>query len=156
MAYDEIIVEVYEKTERANELMHEMLVSPEANRISDKTQHSIIYARLKNVLLIDIVKFCREQIALRSDLQILRLNVGEYVSEEELLKYAKDLEEKWNNRPNNIGITTHLETTLFDYSLVVFVVIKRDKIYTHKFVFRFRKPSVREGLFGLDLSGIEK
>lgn len=117
-------------------------------------ENSVLYPKLKNLLYIEIVKFCREQVELKEDLNILRLSVGEALSEIEIRQYLDSLKEKYNNDNNNIGIDYHIESTRIDFGVSVVAVIKRDEIFMKQFIFRFKKKDISFNLTGLSSSGI--
>lgn len=117
-------------------------------------ESSIYYAKLKNLLHPEIINFCKEQLELKSDLQFLRMNVGEALSETEIREYLDTLKQKYNSIEHNVGLDYHIEATRVDYGVAVFCVIKRDEIYMKKFVFRFRKKNQDGFLGGLSTSQI--
>jgi hypothetical protein len=119
-----------------------------------KIENSIFYPKLKQLLHMEIIKFTREQIELKQDLNLLRMNIGEALSETEIREYLDSLKAKYNLDDNNVGLDYHIEVTRYDYGVPIFVVIKRDIIYFKKFVFRFRKSSPTMGLDGLQVSGL--
>jgi hypothetical protein len=91
---------------------------------------------------------------LKDDLNLLRLNVGEKLSETEIREYLDALKTKYNNEDNNIAIDYHIEVTRFDYGVAVWVVIKRAEIHMKKFIFRFRKSKATMGLDDVNIGGI--
>jgi len=119
-----------------------------------KIENSIFYPKLKQLLHMEIIRFTREQIELKQDLNLLRMNIGEILSETEIREYMDSLKSKYNLEDNNVGIDYHIEVTRYDYGVPIFVVIKRDIIYFKKFVFRFRKSNPTMGLSGIQVSGL--
>jgi hypothetical protein len=135
------------------QLLNEMFVRVE-NSLPEKIENSIYYPKLKQLLFPEIVRFTREKIELRDDLNFFRMNIGENLSDIEIKEYLDGLKEKYNTIDNDIGIDYHIEVTRFDYGVPVFVIIKRDKIYMKKFVFRFRKSNISGGLATVSQAGI--
>ena len=78
---------------------------------------------------------------LKDDLNMLRMNVGEQLSEEEIREYLDNLKTTYNSKDNNVALDYHIEVTRFDYGVPVWVTIKRGSIHMKKFVFRFRKST---------------
>jgi len=117
-------------------------------------ENSIFYPRLKTLMHMEIRRFTKEQIELRQDLDLLRMNIGEILSEKEIREYLDSLKTKFNSVDNNVGLDYHVEVTRYDYGVPVFVVIKRDAIYMKKFVFRFRKSTTTMSLDDVGISGI--
>ena len=117
---------------------------------------SIYYPKLRNLLHSEIFNFCKEQLELKADLNFLRMSVGQVLSESEIREYLDGLMAKYNNDSNsNVCLSYHIEVTRIDFGVPVFVVIKRgNNILMKKFVFRFRKTDLEQGLFGLSNSGI--
>lgn len=143
---------ILEKASPELKQLEEMLVHVEPS-LPAVIENSVYYARLKYALFPEIYSFCREKTELRDDLNILRLNVGEPMSEDKIRDYMDAMMEHYNDSENNIGIDYHLEITRIDYGLAVFAVIKRDEIYMKKFVFRFRK-NLADGINGLSNAGV--
>jgi len=133
--------------------LNEMFVKVE-NSLPEKIENSIYYPKLKQLLMPEIVRFTREKIELRDDLNFFRMNIGENLSDTEIREYLDSLKEKYNLTDNDIGLDYHIEVTRFDYGVPVFVVIKRDKIYMKKFVFRFKKSDISGGLQTVSQAGI--
>jgi len=133
--------------------LNEMFVRVEGG-LGPKVENSIYYAKLKNLLMGEIQRFAKERIQLRDDLHLLRMSVGEPVSEADIRETMDAFKAKYNFDDNNIGIDYHIEATRVDFGLAVFVVIKRDAIYLKKFVFRYRKSDINTGLEGLTQGGI--
>lgn len=133
--------------------INEMFVDVQ-NGLSTEIEGSIYYGRLKTLLHSEIVNFCKEQLELKQDLNMFRMMIGQELNENEIRDYLNGLKEKYNNVDNNIGIDYHIEVTKIDYGVPVFVVIKRGDILMKKFVFRFKKKKISEGLSNLTISGI--
>jgi hypothetical protein len=142
---------IVDKEQKALIALDEMFVRVQ-DGLTDVTQHSIYYNKLRSLLHADIRMFCLEKRELNQDLETLRLNIGNVVSENELLTYSNELMDKYNNKNDNIGLIFHLEATRVDFALICVAIIKRDDIYTKKFTFRYRKPSINDGVYGLTLS----
>jgi len=128
--------------------INEMFVNVQ-DSLPTEIENSVYYAKLKAALHPEIIKFCKEQLELKSDLNFLRMSVGETISESEIRDYLNTLKNKYNSENNNVGIDYHIEATRIDFGVSVFCVIKRDEIYMKKFVFRFRKPSISDGIGNL-------
>lgn len=143
---------VFLESDDAINKLDEMFVNVLPN-LPDNVENSIYYAKLKQALFNEIVLFCKEKTELKQDLNILRMNVGESLTEEFIRDYIEGLQAKYNTEDNNVGLEYHLEATKYDFSCVIFAIIKRDVIYCKKFVFRFRK-AVTAGIAGLSNSGI--
>jgi hypothetical protein len=133
--------------------INEMFVKVE-NSLPEKIENSIYYPKLKMLLHPEILRFTKEQIELRDDLNFFRMNIGETLSDTEIREYLDSLKLKYNSEDNDIGIDYHIEVTRFDYGVPVFVVIKRDRIYMKKFVFRFKKSGISAGLKDVSQAGI--
>ena len=133
--------------------LNEMFVKVERS-LPDKIENSVYYPKLKQLLHPEIVRFTREKIELRDDLNFFRMNIGENLSVEEIREYLDALKQKYNLEDNDIGLDYHIEVTRFDYGVPVFVVIKRDKIYMKKFVFRFRKSEISAGMKDVSQAGV--
>src|SRR5574344_298462 len=119
--------------------------------LPERVTNSIYYNKLKYFMFNEIVSFCKEKLELKQDLLKLRVYIGEFLSEGEIVKYLDGLKNKYNNgSTQNVGIEYHIEQTRIDYGVSVFCIIKRDDIYCKKFVFRFRKNPQT----GLDLSNL--
>lgn len=135
--------------------LNEMFVSVQ-NSLPTEVENSIYYSKLKALLHPEIYNFCKEQLELKSDLNFLRMSVGETITESEIRDYLNGLKQKYNDQDNNVGIDYHIESTRIDYGVSVFCVIKRDKIYMKKFVFRFRKSNISDGIGQLSNAQIIK
>jgi hypothetical protein len=144
---------VISEESREIQQLNEMFVKVEKS-LPEKIENSIYYPKLRQLLMPEIVRFTREKLELRDDLNFFRMNIGENLSVEEIREYLDRLKEKYNLVDNDIGLDYHLEATRFDYSVPVFVVIKRDMIYMKKFVFRFKKGNVSDGLRDVSQSGV--
>lgn len=122
--------------------------------LSTDIENSIYYSKLKTLLHSEIFNFCREFSELKSDLNILRMMVGDQLSEDDIREYLDTLKDKYNNgATENVGLEYHIEATRIDYGVPVFVVIKRDQIYMKKFVFRFKKSAVSDNVGSLSAGG---
>jgi hypothetical protein len=143
---------ILEESRELTEL-NEMLVRVEKS-LPSSIENSVFYPKLKQLLFTEITRFTKERVELKNDLNFLRMNVGEPLTDTEITDYLDTLKQKYNGKDNDVGIDYHLETTRFDYSVPVFVVIKRDVIYMKKFVFRFRKPETSSSAQGLSVAGI--
>ena len=121
--------------------------------LSTNITNSIYYNKLKHLLHSEIVYFCKEKVELKTDLNMLRLMVGEKLTEESIREYLNALKEKYN-ADTNIGIEYHIESTRIDYGVPTFIIIRRgDNVSMKKFVFRFRKTSITDSLDGVTPSG---
>lgn len=133
--------------------LNEMMV-----RVNDslptEIEQSVYYAKLKQLLHPEIYNFCKEKIELKQDLNFLRMNVGEKMTEKEIREYLDSLKLKYNGEVDDIGIDYAIEVTRVDYGVPVFVVIKRNEISMKKFVFRFRKINQENGIGNLTVSGL--
>ncbi len=133
--------------------LNELFMNVDAS-LPTRVENSTYYARLKHMLHLDIRAFTKDKVELRSDLNILRMQVGESLEEGEIRYFLDDLKQKYNNSDNNIAIEYHIEATKIDFGVPVFVVIKRDEVYIKKFTFRFKKRSgVATTIDGISLSG---
>jgi hypothetical protein len=118
-------------------------------------ENSVYYPKIKHLLFGEINSFCKEQVELKQDLNVLRMMVGEEMTESQIRDYLDGLMLKYNNEVNNVGIIYHIEQTRLDYGVPVVVIIKRDSIYVKKFVFRFKKELSR-GIGDLNNAGLLK
>lgn len=143
--------------EESNEIkkLNEMFVDV-SGALPTNIENSIYYPKIKHLLFPEIVSFCKEKTELKADLNILRDLVGEPMSEPEIRQYLDTLKVKYNGEINNIGIDYHIEQTKFDYGVAVFVIIKRDTIYSKKFVFRFKKKDPTASVGDLTTTGLLK
>jgi len=141
--------------QESNEIreLNEMFVKVEKS-LPEKIENSVYYPKLKQLMFPEITRFCRERVELRNDLNFIRMNIGENLSDTEIRDYLDSLKIKYNNKDNDVGIDYHIEVTRFDYGVPVFVVIKRDVIYMKKFVFRFRKSDISAGLQDVTQAGV--
>lgn len=133
--------------------LNEMFVNV-LQSLPDEIEGSIYYTKLKNLLHPEIYNFCKEQLELKEDLNMLRMNVGQIMTESEIREYLDSLMEKYNGQKNNVGLSYHIEATRIDYGVPVFCVIKRNDIFMKKFVFRFRKQNLSSNISNLSVSGI--
>ena len=133
--------------------LHEMIVNVH-DSLPSAVENSIFYPKLKQLLHLEIIRFCKEQVELKEDLNIFRRLIGDQLSENEIRTYMNDLKAKYNNINSNVGIDYHIESTRIDYSCVVFVVIKRENIHMKKFVYRFKKKDISAGMNGLSIGGL--
>lgn len=133
--------------------INEMFVNVQQG-LSNEIEGSIYYGKLRNLLHSEILGFCKEQLELKQDLNMFRMMIGQDMNESEIREYLDGLKLKYNNQDNNIGIDYHIEVTRVDYGVPVFVVIKRNEIFMKKFVFRFKKKKISEGISNLTISGI--
>lgn len=135
--------------------LNEMILNVKGSLPRD-IENSIYYPKLKNLLHSEIFNFCKEQLELKADLNFFRMSVGQVMSEDEIRDYLDSLKLKYNGIDgSNVCLDYHIEVTRIDYGVPVFVVIKRgNNITMKKFVFRFRKTKLDQGLLGLSTSGI--
>ena len=113
------------KVLKNNELI-EMLVKV-APSLPENVENTIYYTKLKTALQPEILLFTKEQIELREDLNILRMNIGEDISEEFLKDYMESLKEKYNLKQENVGVEYHLEQKylgkLFSSDYLLFLLV---------------------------------
>lgn len=133
--------------------LNEMIVNVQ-NGLAPEIEGSIYYGKLRTLLHSEIVSFCREQLELKQDLNMLRMNIGQTMSESEIRDYLDTLKLKYNDVDTNVGIDYHIEPTRIDYGVPVFVVIKRNEIFMKKFVFRFKKTKLSDSVSNLSISGL--
>jgi hypothetical protein len=138
--------------------LNEMFVHV-GDSLPSKIENSIFYPKLKVLLHQEILRFFMRSSEtahreLKDDLNLLRLNVGEKLSETEIREYLDSLKEKYNSVDNNLGLDYHIEVTRFDYGVAIWVVIKRADIHMKKFIFRFRKTTATMGLNDVNIGGI--
>ena len=133
--------------EEAKEIrqLNEMFIKVE-DSLPTKIENSIFYPKLKVLLHQEILGFFMKSSEadhkdLKDDLNMLRMNVGEQLSEEEIREYLDNLKTTYNSKDNNVALDYHIEVTRFDYGVPVWVTIKRGSIHMKKFVFRFRKST---------------
>jgi hypothetical protein len=140
--------------EQSRELaeLNEMFVRVEKS-LPTNVENSVFYPKLKQLLFLEITRFTREKTELRNDLNFLRMNIGEILSDSEIRDYLDELKRKYNSKDNEIGLDYHIEAARFDYGVPVFVVLKRDVIYVKKFVFRFKKSDSSDNVQGISPSG---
>lgn len=136
------VISESDEIKKINEMLVDVVPS-----LDEKITNSIYYNKLKHATFNEIITFCREKIELKSDLLYIRTFIGEFLTTDEIHDVFDELKKKHNGE-ENIGIEYHIETTRIDYSVCLFVIIKRNDIMAKKFIFRFRKaPSA--GLSGL-------
>lgn len=136
---------VIESDSNEIKLLDEFVVELSDSNISDNVERSIFYPKLKQLMFKEINLFCREHIQLKNDLQFIRMQIGDSLSEKEVRSMFDDLMKKYNTTANdNIGVMYHLEKTRFDYGVPLFVIIKRNEIQAKKFVFRFRRTEMSD------------
>lgn len=117
-------------------------------------ENSIYYARIKQLLHPEIMNFCKEQLELKADLNMLRMSVGEPMTETEIRDYLDGLKDKYKDN-DKVIIEYDIQVTRIDYGVPVFCVIHRgNSIIAKKFVFRFRKSNQELGLDDLSNSQI--
>jgi hypothetical protein len=133
--------------------LNEIFVRVE-NSLPENIENSMFYPKLKHLLHTEIFRFTKEHIELRDDLNFLRQNIGEQFTVDEIKEYLEMLKSKYNMVEDNVGIDYHLEVTRIDYGVPVFVIIKRDRIYVKKFVFRFRKLNTSDSVGTLSIGGV--
>ena len=144
------ILEESAQLKKLNEMFVEVLPS-----LPTKVENSIYYRKLRTLLHHEIIYFCKEQVELKEDLNLLRMMVGEEMSEKEIREYLDQLKTKYNTVDNNCALDYHIEVTRIDYGVPVFVVIKRgEKVYMKKLVFRFRKSDVTTSLLDVNNAGV--
>lgn len=141
-----------EQLTKLNEMFMNSLPS-----LSPSVTNSVYYGKLKTLLHSEIVYFAKEKKQLKDDLNFLRLMVGEKLTEDAIKEYLDGIKAKYNDSDSDIGIEYHIEVTRIDFGVPVFVIIRRGaEIFMKKFVFRFKKNSVTEGLNDVSLSGTPK
>lgn len=118
-------------------------------------EQSVYYNKLKQLLHSEIFNFCKDQNELKQDLNMLRLSIGLPMTEAEIREYLDGLKLKYNNGGNqNIAIEYDLTITKFDYAVPVFVVIRRGEFLIKKFVFRFKRQNISQGVANTTIAGI--
>ena len=134
--------------------INEMFISVK-DHLPTNVELSIYYPKLKQLLHSEIFSYCKEKRDIKEDLNILRMSVGDYMSEKEIREYLDTIKNKYNNRDDtDIALDYHIEATRIDYGVAVFVIIKRSQINMKKFVFRFRKKDITTGIADLTTAGI--
>jgi hypothetical protein len=133
--------------------LNEMLFKVQ-NSLPKNIENSVFYPKLKQLLHLEIIRFTKEQVELRQDLTFLKMNVGEAIPESEVREYLDSLKRKYNGVTHDVALDYHIEATRIDIGVPVFVIIKRDTVYMKKFVFRFRKADVSQGVESLSQQGI--
>jgi hypothetical protein len=156
-----IIIEENKPSNDVNKIINEMVlhVSDRSDKqVTFADEHSIVYGRLKTRLQLDIVKFCLNEVDLKDDLMFFRSMVGDTLRESDILNYVKDVQDKYNNGRSynrNVSIDYFMETTRYDFVLVLFVTIVRgENIFQTRFVFRYRKSNINAGVYGVSMSGL--
>jgi hypothetical protein len=124
------------------EMLNELFIKVE-NSLPSSLENSVFYARLKNSLSQEIMKFSKEQIELKNDLMSLKDMVGDTLPEYKIREKLDSLMAKYNRdgHDDNVAMIYHMESTRIDYGVPVIIIVKRDIVYVKKFVFRFRKES---------------
>lgn len=156
-----ILIEENKPSNDMNKIINEMVINidDKSNKqVTYADEHSIVYGRLKTRLQLDIVKFCLNEVDLKDDLMFFRSMVGDTLREADILSYVKDIQDKYNNGRSynrNVGVDYFIETTRYDFVLVLFVTIVRgENIFQTRFVFRYRKDNVNAGVHGVGMSGL--
>lgn len=156
-----IIIEESKASNAINKILNEMIINVDDKKrkhVSFADEHSIVYGRLKQRLQPDILDFCRNEIDLKDDLLFFRSMVGDTLREVDVLNHVKNIQEKYNNGRSynrNVSIDYFIETTRYDFVLVLFVtIIRGENIYQTRFVFRYRKSNQTAGVHGMDMSGL--
>ncbi len=156
-----IIIEENKSSDNINKILNEMVIHVDDKKNKQVTyadEHSIVYGRLKQRLQPDIIRFCLNEIDLKDDLLFFRSMVGDTLREIDILKFVKDIQDKYNNGRSynrNVAIDYFIETTRFDFVLVLFVTIVRgENIFQTRFVFRYRKAGINAGVRGMNMSGL--
>lgn len=121
--------------------------------VSTKTTASINYLNLRHKNFREIISFCRERITLKDDLVEMNTKVGTPVSLVDINEMAEYYKRK--HTVEDIGLEYHVEVTRWDFSLIVFVIIKRDFIKAQKFVFRYRKIGGETNYSNLDYTHVD-
>ena len=84
--------------------------------------------------------------------------LGDTLNEKDIVRHVKAIQDKFNNdRSYNkrVGVDYFLESTRYDFVLVLFVsIIRGENVFQTRFVFRYRKGSLADGVYGQDLSGL--
>lgn len=144
---------ILEEENQQLKTLSEMVISTLPSLPTD-VENSIYYARIKQLLHPEVMNFCKEQLGLKEDLNMLRMSVGEAMTERELREYLDGLKKKYAD-DEHVGIEYHIEVTRVDYGVPVFCTIQRgNKIFLKKFVFRFRKANQSDGIDSLSISQI--
>lgn len=156
-----IIIEENKSSDSVNKILNEMVIHVDDKshkQVSFADEHSIVYGRLKQRLQPDILNFCRNEIDLKDDLLFFRSMVGDTLREVDVLNYVKDIQDKYNNGRSynrNVSIDYFIETTRYDFVLVLFTtIIRGENIFQTRFVFRYRKSSQTAGVHGMSMSGL--
>lgn len=156
-----ILIEENKPSNDMNKIINEMVINIDDRsnkQVTYADEHSIVYGRLKTRLQLDIVRFCLNEVDLKDDLMFFRSMVGDTLREADILSYVKDIQDKYNNGRSynrNVGIDYFIETTRYDFVLVLFVtIIRGENVFQTRFVFRYRKDSVNAGVHGVGMSGL--
>lgn len=156
-----IIIEDNRSSDDINKIINEMVIHVDDKKNKQVTysdEHSIVYGRLKHRLQNDIIKFCLNEIDLKGDLMFFRSMVGDTLRETDILSHVDSIQDKYNNGRSynrNVGIDYYIESTRYDFVLVLFVTIVRgENIYQTRFVFRYRKGNINAGVRDTDMSGL--
>lgn len=145
---------IVEENQRETQQLEEMTVTV-LDSLPTAVENSVFYPKLKQLLHVEINRFCRDKQELKDDLNIFRQLIGEAMTEEQIREYLDNLKAKYNNLNTNVGIQYHLEFTRIDIACIVFIVIKRKDIEMKKFVFRFRKADgINASISGLTPGGL--
>lgn len=156
-----IIIEENKSSNSINSVLNEMVINVDDKKNKQVTfadEHSVVYGRLKQRLHPDILKFCLNEIDLKDDLMFFRSMVGDTLREIDVLNYVKNIQEKYNNDRSynrNVGIDYFIESTRYDFVLILFVtIIRGENIFQTRFVFRYRKSDTNAGVMGMNMSGL--
>lgn len=156
-----ILIEENKPSNDMNKIINEMVINidDKSNKqVTYADEHSIVYGRLKTRLQLDIVKFCLNEVDLKDDLMFFRSMVGDTLRETDILSYVKDIQDKYNNGRSynrNVGIDYFIETTRYDFVLVLFVtIIRGENVFQTRFVFRYRKDNINAGVHDVNMSGL--
>lgn len=156
-----IILEESKSSNAINKIINEMVIhvdDKKGKQVTYADEHSIVYGRLKQRLQHDIIKFCLNEVDLKNDLLFFRSMVGDTLRENDILNHVKNIQDKYNNGRSynrNVSIDYFIETTRYDFVLVLFItIIRGENIFQTRFVFRYRKSSQTAGIRGMDMSGL--
>ena len=87
---------ILEEENQQLKTINEMIISTLPSLPND-VENSIYYARIKQLLHPEIMNFCKEQLELKQDLNMLRMSVGEPMTESEIKDYLNGLKEKYKD-----------------------------------------------------------
>jgi len=156
-----IIIEDNRSSDAISKILNEMIIhvdNKDHKEVTYADEHSIVYGRLKQRLQADIIKFCLNEIDLKDDLMFFRSMVGDTLREIDVMNYVKDIQDKYNNDRSfnrNVAIDYFIETTRYDFVLVLFVtIIRGENIFQTRFIFRYRKNNINAGVSGMNMSGL--